>query len=114
MSGLTARFSPPSAMAKLRYTGPGSAGPAALARLSLWSQAPLTVVEGSYSLHPSLRDRYQLRVWVEAPWEVRRTRLERRDPGCVDRFLNIWVPLEDHYFQACHVKDCCQIHCSGQ
>ena len=37
---------------------------------------PLTVVEGSYSLHPSLRDRYQLRVWVEAPWEVRRTRLE--------------------------------------
>ena len=70
---------------------------------------PLTVVEGSYSLHPSLRDRYQLRVWVEAPWEVRRTRLERRDPGCVDR-----VPLEDHYFQACHVKDCCQIHCSGQ
>jgi hypothetical protein len=28
--------------------------------------------------------------------------------------LNIWVPLEDHYFQACHVKDCCQIHCSGQ
>ena len=75
---------------------------------------PLTVVEGSYSLHPSLRDRYQLRVWVEAPWEVRRTRLERRDPGCVDRFLNIWVPLEDHYFQACHVKDCCQIHCSGQ
>ena len=75
---------------------------------------PLTVVEGSYSLHPSLRDRYQLRVWVEAPWEVRRTRLERRDPGCVDRCLNIWVPLEDHYFQACHVKDCCQIHCSGQ
>lgn len=75
---------------------------------------PLTVVEGSYSLHPSLRDRYQLRVWVEAPWEVRRTRLERRDPGCVDRFLNLWVPLEDHYFQACHVKDCCQIHCSGQ
>ena len=75
---------------------------------------PLTVVEGSYSLHPSLRDRYQLRVWVEAPWEVRRTRLERRDPGCVDRFLNIWVPLEAHYFQACPVKDCCQIHCSGQ
>ena len=75
---------------------------------------PLTVVEGSYSLHPSLRDRYQLRVWVEAPWEVRRTRLERRDPGSVDRFLNLWVPLEDHYFQACHVKDCCQIHCSGQ
>lgn len=75
---------------------------------------PLTVVEGSYSLHPSLRDRYQLRVWVEAPWEVRRARLERRDPGCTERFMNLWVPLEDRYFQACHVKECCQIHCSGQ
>lgn len=71
MSGLTARFSPPSAMAKLRYTGPGSARSGCFGPAVPVEPGPLTVVEGSYSLHPSLRDRYQLRVWVEAPWGVR-------------------------------------------
>ena len=39
---------------------------------------PLTVIEGSYSLRPDLRESYHLRVWVEAPWTVRLERLEQR------------------------------------
>ena len=75
---------------------------------------PLTVVEGSYSLHPGLREHYQLRVWVEAPWPVRLERLEQRGgPGCVQRFLERWIPLEDRYFAACKVKECCQIQYTG-
>ena len=76
--------------------------------------APLTVVEGVYSLRPDLREHYHLRVWVEAPWEVRRQRLlERGGSGCLERFQQLWIPLEDRYFEACGVKECCHITLSG-
>ncbi len=73
--------------------------------------APLTVVEGSYSLHPDLRDAYHLRIWVEARPEVRRQRLlERGGPECLDRFEQLWIPLENHYFSVCGVADVCHVH----
>ena len=74
--------------------------------------SPLTVVEGSYALRPDLRERYHLRIWVEAPWEVRLRRLAQRGgPGCLARFQNQWIPMEDRYFQQCQVKECCQLTC---
>ena len=72
--------------------------------------SPLTVVEGSYALRPDLRDRYHLRIWVDAPWEVRLSRLAQRGgPGCLNRFQTQWIPMEDRYFQVCRVKECCQL-----
>ena len=72
--------------------------------------APLTVVEGVYSLRPGLREAWHLRVWLEAPWPVRRARLlDRGGPGCLSRFEDQWIPLEERYFAACRVKECCQI-----
>ena len=76
--------------------------------------SPLVVVEGSYSLHPDLRDYYHLRVWVEAPLEERLERLAQRGgPGCLARFRTLWIPLENRYFEACRVRECCQIAVSG-
>ena len=76
--------------------------------------SPLTVVEGVYSLRPDLREHYHLRVWVEAPWEARQQRLlERGGPGCLERFRQLWIPLEDRYFEACGVRECCHIALSG-
>lgn len=73
--------------------------------------APLTVVEGSYSLRPDLRHAYQLRIWVEAPLDVRRQRLlERGGPECLERFEQLWIPLENRYFSACGVADVCHVH----
>lgn len=75
------------------------------------SPAPLTVVEGSYSLHPDLRDAYHLRIWVESRPEVRRQRLlERGGPECLERFEQLWIPLENRYFSACSVADVCHVH----
>lgn len=72
--------------------------------------APLTVVEGSYSLHPDLRDAYQLRIWVQASWEVRRQRLlERGGPECLERFEQLWIPLEDDYFSTHDVANDCHV-----
>lgn len=71
---------------------------------------PLTIVEGSYALRPDLRERYHLRIWVEAPWEVRRQRLlERGGPDCLARFEALWIPLEDRYFNAYQVRECCHL-----
>lgn len=75
--------------------------------------APLTVVEGSYSLRPDLRDAYQLRIWVEAPMDIRRQRLlERGGTECLARFEQLWIPLEDRYFHTCGVEKCCHVHLS--
>ena len=54
--------------------------------------ASLAVFEGSYSLRPDLRERYHLRIWTQAPWDTR---------------------LEDRYFAACQVKECCQLVWNG-
>ena len=35
-------------------------------------------------------------------------------PELLARFQGEWVPLEDRYFQACRVRDCCQLVLSGQ
>ena len=79
------------------------------------SPAPLVLVEGVYALHPALRDFYRLRIFLEAPWPVRRARLlDRGGPELLARFQGEWVPLEDRYFQACRVRDCCQLVLSGQ
>lgn len=75
---------------------------------------PLMVVEGSYSMRPELRERYDLRVWVEAPWEVRLERLSRRGGAdCVQRYQTLWIPMEDRYFEFYQVKGCCHIVISG-
>lgn len=72
--------------------------------------SPLTVVEGCYALRPDLRDAYQLRIWVEAPWPVRRQRLlERCGEMGLRQFEARWIPLENRYFSACQVKECCHL-----
>lgn len=50
---------------------------------------------------------------TEAPWDVRLARIAQRGPGCTARFQQIWIPLEDRYFAACQVKECCQLVWSG-
>ena len=75
--------------------------------------APLVVFEGSYSLRPDLRERYHLRIWTQAPWDIRLERIAQRGPGCTDRFRQVWIPLEDRYFAACQVKECCQLVWNG-
>ncbi len=72
--------------------------------------ARLVAVEGSYSLHPRLRDFYDLKVWLEAPLPVREQRLlERGGPECLQMFREKWIPLENSYFSACRVRECCDI-----
>ena len=74
----------------------------------------VTVVEGCYCLRPDLRDVFDVRVWLEAPWDIRRQRLlDRGGADCLARFESVWIPMENRYFDSCRVSECCHIHLSG-
>ena len=38
-------------------------------------------------------------------WSLRR--LTARDPSVVEAFRTVWIPREEHYFDACQVRGCC-------
>lgn len=62
---------------------------------------PLTLVEGSYSLHPALRDRYDLRVFLTCSPEEQLRRLKAREGERFSAFSGRWIPLEERYRLAC-------------
>lgn len=74
------------------------------------SPAPLTIVEGAYSLRPDLRDYYHLKVFLTAPLPLREARLlERNGADGLIAFQSRWIPMENLYFEGCHVEECCDI-----
>lgn len=64
--------------------------------------APLTIVEGSYCLHPHFGKYYDLSVYTRCPMDVRLDRLRRRcdDSWLMQRFENAWIPMETQYCKA--------------
>ena len=56
------------------------------------------VVEGVCALHRTLRAAYAVRVWVEAPYEVRLARgLARDGEAARSAWVDRWMPSEDRY-----------------
>lgn len=71
---------------------------------------PVTVIEGSYSMHPGLRDRYDLSVFLRIDPEKQRARiLERNGPEGLAEFERMWIPLENAYFGALGIEDACDL-----
>lgn len=68
--------------------------------------ARLSIVEGAYSLHPSLRDYYDLRVFLDVDEDTQAKRiLIRNSPDMAQRFFSEWIPLEQAYFRAMRVRE---------
>jgi uridine kinase len=60
----------------------------------------VVVVEGVCALHRRLREAYAVRVWVEAPYEVRLARGVARDGEAARAtWVNVWMPSEDRYVE---------------
>lgn len=75
--------------------------------------APLTLVEGSYSLHPLLESSYDLRIFVTVDPELQRERLLRRDgEAMLSRYEGEWIPMEELYFTATRIPARCDLICS--
>ena len=65
----------------------------------------LTVVEGCYSMHPSLRDGYDLTVFLDIDPERQSARIMKRNgPGMHARFVNEWIPLENRFFDGLEIR----------
>lgn len=70
----------------------------------------LNIIEGVYSLHPTLINHYDLKIFLRVePVEQSRRILERNGPEMHRRFLNEWIPLENRYFQALAIADKCDL-----
>ncbi len=66
------------------------------------------VVEGSYACHPALRDAYDLRLFSDIDPDTQMRRLIAREGEArAAVFRTRWIPLEEAYFDACHVVECC-------
>lgn len=67
----------------------------------------LRIVEGSYSLHPRFIGKWKqmqaLTVFVSVPEDEQLRRLAIRNPELLERFRSQWIPMENAYFEACHV-----------
>lgn len=72
--------------------------------------ARLTIVEGSYSLHPALRDAYDLKVFLSIDPDRQSGRiLKRNGPEKHVRFLSEWIPLEEAYFEKLRIREICDL-----
>lgn len=66
-----------------------------------WRDVPnrgIVLVEGVYSTRRELSGYYDFTIWIEASRETRLARgLARDGDGAHDRWVNDWMPCEDHY-----------------
>lgn len=70
----------------------------------------LTIIEGSYSMHPRLGNPYDLRLFLRIdPEEQIRRILQRVGPVMLERFVQEWIPMENHYFAAMHIAEKCDL-----
>lgn len=70
----------------------------------------VVIVEGSYCLHPELRDNYDLKVFLDIDSMEQRERiLLRNGEEKLTQFIQRWIPLEELYFDHCAVRECADI-----
>lgn len=65
----------------------------------------VVIVEGCYSMHPTLYDIYDLRVFLGISPELQRERILRRPSELHVRFFEEWIPMERRYFSELHIED---------
>lgn len=60
----------------------------------------VVVIEGVCALHRMFREAYDLRIWVEAPREIRLARgLARDGDDARATWEEVWMPMEDRYVE---------------
>lgn len=71
-----------------------------------YTPAPLTIIEGSYSLHPLLRDMYDMRVFMTTDRDTQRQRLLAREgEEKFKQFEARWIPREEEYLKTYQIQE---------
>jgi uridine kinase len=70
----------------------------------------LNIIEGSYCMHPQLRQSYDLTIFLEVDEKEQIERILRREgKEKLQQFINKWIPLENYYFNELKIKEICKI-----
>lgn len=67
----------------------------------------LTIVEGTYSLHPYFGEPYDLKILLTIPPELQRTRILQRPAFLHQPFFEKWIPMENRYLQQLQIAQKC-------
>lgn len=59
----------------------------------------VTIIEGSYALHPYFKKYYDLAIVLKISDTKQIERLSKREGLKLDDFINKWIPLENKYFE---------------
>ena len=71
-------------------------------------KAPVTIIEGAYSTHPFLGDIYDFKVFFDIETnEQERRILSRNGKVMLKKFKDIWIPMENRYFEYYGIKYKC-------
>ena len=74
----------------------------------------IVVVEGVCALHRMFRDDYDVRAWVEAPYDVRLARGVARDGEAARQtWVERWMPSEDRYVEGGDPIACADVLVDG-
>ncbi len=84
---------------------------------SMYSESPvkikpaqLIICEGSYALHPSFGEYYDIAIFSDIPPEEQRQRIRvRNGEYMLSRFVNEWIPMEERYFDNFRIKEKCHL-----
>ncbi len=72
--------------------------------------APLTVIEGSYSLHPKLNVTFDLTIYLTVNPEEQLRRLAlRNDALFLEKFKSAWIPMEEAYAAKWRLAETCDL-----
>jgi len=69
----------------------------------------LNIVEGVYSMHPNLIKYYDLKIFLEVPYQTQIERITKRNSKMLNRFIEEWIPLEETYFTEMKIKEKCDL-----
>lgn len=70
----------------------------------------LSIVEGVYSMHPTLHGAYALKIFLGVDPETQKRRiLERSGEHMLRRFIDEWIPLENKYFSGMNIAQKCDL-----
>ena len=74
-------------------------------------EAPVIIVEGSYSCHPALWDGYDLHIFLDVDPDTQMERIiARNGPEKAEEFRGRWIPLEELYFAATGIAKRCELY----
>ena len=70
----------------------------------------LNIIEGAYSMHPTLIDNYDLKIFMYINEREQRSRILKRNGAfMLKKFLSEWIPLENKYFRELNIEGQCDL-----